>query len=104
MYILFMKKIKEDNTITKEEEVRRCARLMYYWERKGIKFEKLRETIKQENKLVMERLCPYYGYWHELKLICEGKALSKEPLTEHDLDEIFEFRDIVLAYETPRGD
>ena len=104
MYILFMKKIREDNTLTKDEEVRRCANLMYYWERWGIKFEELRKTIKQENKLVWEHLSPYYGYLLELKLICEGKALSDENLSAVDLDEIIKFKNSVYAYETPCGD
>lgn len=103
MYELLIKKLDEDNTLTKLEFARRYANVLAFWSFEGEKFERLREELVKDNALVMGNCCQYFEYWHKFKLLCEGKELSAENVSNMDLDEVFKFRDSVL-HITPTDD
>ena len=110
-----IKKLANDTLLTKlhdylltydigpMERLKRSIALVDFWVAEGDRFKKFKEGLVKDDALVMENCCRYFEYWYKLKLICEGKELSAENLSNINLDEALEFRDSVLGI-TPDGD
>lgn len=91
MYRLLMKIIKQDNTISKEEEARRCANVFDYWNKNGNKYKKLVKNLTASHGNEVENYLRYLGFWTNFKLICEGKECTLENLLPFDLNAVYGF-------------
>ncbi len=104
MVALIIQRLEQDNTLTREEFSRRCVNIVEFWEAEGKKFKTLKKELVKDDALVIEKCCRYFEYWHKFKLLCEGKELSVENLSNINLYEVFEFRDSVLRNINLDGD